>query len=335
MVTGGAGFIGSHTVVALIEQGFQPIIADDFRNSEERALTGIESITGVSPTTHKIDVTDKEALKTLFENYNFSGVIHFAAYKSVNESVNNPLKYYRNNLVSLINCIELCEAYGVPNFVFSSSCTVYGIPDDVVVKESTPMKPAHSPYGQTKQICEEILQNVHTSGSDLKILCLRYFNPIGAHSSGEIGELPLGVPSNLVPYVTQTAIGKLEQLTVFGDDYDTQDGTCIRDFIHVVDLADAHLKGLRWLDQHDKPTNTIVNVGTGNGASVLEIIHTFEKVSNTRLSWKFGARREGDVPQIYAEVSLAESLLNWTARHNLEDCLRDAWNWEQKLADEK
>jgi len=334
LVTGGAGFIGSHTVVALIENGFHPVIVDDFRNSKEQALKGIENITSISPTVHRVDVTDKQALRSVFEQYNFSGIIHFAAYKAVGESVQKPMMYYRNNLVSLMNCIELSEEFGVKSFVFSSSCTVYGDPDEVVVKEDTPIKPANAPYGETKQICERILQDVHASGSTMKILCLRYFNPIGAHPSAEIGELPLGVPNNLVPYVTQTAIGKLDKLTVFGNDYDTADGTCIRDYIHVVDLAEAHLNGLRWLQKLDDPTNTIVNVGTGRGASVLEIIHTFEKVSNTKLNWEFGARREGDVPQIYADASLAKSLLDWTAKRSLEDSLRHAWNWEQKLAHE-
>jgi UDP-glucose 4-epimerase len=334
LVTGGAGYIGSHTVVSLIEQGYHPVIVDDFRNSEERTLTGIKQITGVDAIVHRIDVTDKHALESVFKQYDFQGVIHFAAYKAVGESVQKPIMYYRNNIVSLLNCVELCESYGVNNFVFSSSCTVYGEPDQIVVKESTPTKKANSPYGQTKQICEDILEDLHNSGSPLKILCLRYFNPVGAHPSGAIGELPLGVPNNLVPYVTQTAIGKLQELTVFGRDYATDDGTCIRDYIHVVDLAEAHLCGLRWLDRNELSTKTVVNIGTGKGSSVLEIIQTFEKVSGQKLSWKFGSRRPGDVPQIYADASLAKELLNWSAKYSLEDSMRDAWHWEQNLAHE-
>jgi UDP-glucose 4-epimerase len=335
LVTGGAGFIGSHAVVTLIEQGFHPVIVDDFRNSDRRVLHGIEQITGISPTFHEVDVNDKEALRSIFNIYAFEGVIHFAAYKAVGESVEKPLMYYRNNIVSLMNCIELCEEFQVLNFVFSSSCTVYGEPDEVVVKETTPIKPANAPYGQTKQISEQILKDVNTSGSALKILCLRYFNPIGAHSSGIIGELPTGVPSNLVPYVTQTAIGRLEKLTVFGDDYPTSDGSCVRDYIHVVDLAEAHLNGMEWLTKEEQGVYEVVNVGTGQGASVLEIIHTFENVTGTSLNWSIGPRRDGDVSQIYADPTLAAELLNWKAKRSLEDSLRDAWNWEQKLANEK
>lgn len=335
LVTGGAGFIGSHTVVALLEKGYNPVIVDDFRNSDERAVLGIKEITGKQVKVHAIDVTDKAALRGVFDAYDFVGIIHFAAYKAVGESVEKPLMYYHNNLVSLINCVELCQEFDVSNFVFSSSCTVYGEPDEVVVKETTPVKPANAPYGQTKQICEQLLKDVHASGSSLKVLCLRYFNPIGAHPSGMIGELPLGVPNNLVPYVTQTAIGKLEKLTVFGDDYNTKDGSCTRDYIHVMDLADAHLNGLEWLSNQGKSTFDVVNVGTGQGASVLEIIHTFEKVTGTKLNWGIGPRREGDVSQIYADPTLAENLLNWKAKRSLEESLKDAWNWEQKLANEK
>ena len=335
LVTGGAGYIGSHTVVELIDQGYEPIIADDFRNSEERALDGIETISGVRPETHRTDVTDREELEQLFQNHEFVGVIHFAAYKAVGESVAKPLMYYKNNLESLTNCIELCEKYDVRNLVFSSSCTVYGEPDEAVVDENSPLKPASSPYGATKQFSEEILRDVHRSGSNLKILSLRYFNPIGAHPTGEIGELPLGVPNSLVPYITQTAIGKLEQLTVFGNDYDTKDGYCIRDFIHVVDVAHAHIKGLEWLNKQEKEVFDVLNVGTGNGASVLEIIHTFEEVNNLKLNWKVGKRRDGDVSRIYADATKANTQLGWTAKKTLEDSMRDAWNWEQKLANAK
>jgi UDP-glucose 4-epimerase len=243
--------------------------------------------------------------------------------------------YYRNNLVSLINCIELCEEYQVKNFVFSSSCTVYGEPDDILVDENTPVKTANSPYGQTKQVSEQILKDAIASESNLRVLCLRYFNPIGAHESSAIGELPIGVPNNLVPYVTQTAIGKLKQLTVFGDDYNTPDGSCIRDYIHVMDLAEAHIHGLKWLGKQDDNTYQIVNAGTGLGVSVLEIIHTFEKVTGVKLNWTIGPRREGDVSQIYANPKLAEELLGWKTKRTIEDSLKDAWNWEQKLADEE
>ena len=335
LVTGGAGFIGSHTVVSLMQQGYNPVIVDDFRNSEKRVLRGIEEITGKRPIVQEVDVVNKESMRSIFEQYTFEGIIHFAAYKAVGESVQEPLKYYRNNLVSLMNCIELCEEFGVKNFVFSSSCTVYGEPDGIVVKETTPVKPASSPYGQTKQISEQMLKDAIASKSDLRVLCLRYFNPIGAHESSSIGELPLGIPSNLVPYVTQTAIGKLPQLTVFGDDYDTLDGSCIRDYIHVMDLAEAHIFGLRWLTHQDDNTYQIVNAGTGVGVSVLEIIHTFEKVSNAKLNWTIGPRREGDVSQIYADPKLAEDLLGWKTKRSLEESLRDAWNWEQKLANEE
>lgn len=334
MVTGGAGFIGSHTVVALIEQGFNPVIVDDFRNSERAVLNGIEEITGIRPTIHEIDVVDKEAFRSVFQQYDFEGIIHFAAYKAVGESVQEPVKYYRNNLVSLINCIELCEEFQVKNFVFSSSCTVYGEPDDIVVNEETPVKPANSPYGQTKQICEQILKDTHGSQNGMRILCLRYFNPIGAHKSAAIGELPIGIPSNLVPFVTQTAIGKLEQLTVFGDDYNTADGSCIRDYIHVMDLAEAHIYGMKWLVDQEDNTFKVVNAGTGKGASVLEIIQAFESVTGVKLSWKIGPRRKGDVSQIYADPSLAEKLLGWKTKRSLEESLRDAWNWQQKLANE-
>lgn len=335
MVTGGAGFIGSHTVVLLIEQGFNPVIVDDFRNSEKRVLKGIEEITGQIPVVHEVDVVDKEAMHAIFQQYNFEGVIHFAAYKAVGESVQKPLMYYRNNLVSLMNCIELCEEFEVKNFVFSSSCTVYGEPDDILVNENTPIKPANSPYGQTKQVSEQILKDAIDSKNGLRVLCLRYFNPIGAHESSAIGELPIGVPNNLVPYVTQTAIGKLEQLTVFGDDYQTPDGSCIRDYIHVMDLAEAHIHGMKWLSRQKDDTYEILNAGTGVGVSVLEIIHTFEKVTGTALNWKIGPRREGDVSQIYADPKRAFDLLGWKTKRSIEESLKDAWNWEQKLANEK
>jgi UDP-glucose 4-epimerase len=332
LVTGGAGYIGSHTVVEMLKNGLQPIIVDDFRNSDKRALTGIEKISGVSIISLELDVTNKKQLKSVFEKYPISGIIHFAADKAVGESVQNPLKYYKNNIGGLINCLECALEFGVENFLFSSSCTVYGDPDNgTTVTEITPQKEANSPYGSTKQMGERILQDVVNSGAKLKVLNLRYFNPIGAHSSGLIGELPIGKPNNLLPYVTQTGIGILEKLTVFGNTYTTPDGTCIRDYIHVVDLATAHLCGLKWLESKESPVFEIMNVGTGKGTSVLEIIHTFEKVSGTQLNWAFGDRRAGDVEQIFADTSKANDLMGWQATKSMEDAVRDAWNWEQKL----
>ena len=335
LVTGGAGYIGSHTVVELINNGKTPVIVDDFRNADPLALEGIEKIVGQSVICHKIDVCDPKAMRTVFEKYNFSGIIHFAAYKAVGESIKLPLKYYTNNLNSLLVCLSLAEEFKVKNFLFSSSCTVYGEPENSpVVTEESPVLEARSPYGATKQICEGILADLSKSGSNIKVLNLRYFNPIGAHPSGLIGELPSGEPNNLLPYLTQTAFGILDQLTVYGNDYGTIDGTCVRDYIHVSDLADAHVKGLNWLTQQTETLNEVINVGTGQGSSVLEIIHTFENVSNLELNWKFGERRTGDVEQIYADVTKAKKLLNWSSQRTMEDAVRDAWNWEQKRRNE-
>ena len=335
LVTGGAGYIGSHTVVELIQSGKTPVIVDDFRNADPKILIGVETIVNQTVICHQIDVCDFQAMEEVFEKYSFDGIIHFAAYKAVGESVKEPLKYYNNNLRGLLVCLSLAEQFGVKNFLFSSSCTVYGEPkDSPVVTEDSPVLEPSSPYGATKQMCERILADVSRSGSDIKVLNLRYFNPIGAHQSSLIGELPSGEPSNLLPYVTQTALGILDELIVFGNDYNTVDGTCVRDFIHVSDLADAHVKGLDWLLQQPGTFNEIVNVGTGRGASVLEIIHTFEKVSNRQLNWKFGERRVGDVEQIYADVTKAKNLLNWSTQRSMEDAVRDAWNWEQKWRNE-
>lgn len=330
LVTGGAGYIGSHTVVELVKAGYEPVIADDFRNSNKNVLEGIERITGKAPVYREIDVTDKAALKVLFEQYYFHGIIHFAAYKAVGESVANPLMYYRNNLLSLISCLELSEEFNIQHFVFSSSCTVYGDPDEISVDELTGTKEANSPYGATKQMSERIITDVHRSGSVTGFIALRYFNPVGAHPSSEIGELPIGRPNNLLPYVTQTGVGFLEELTVYGNDYDTPDGTCIRDYIHVVDLAKAHVKALNWLENNPGKFE-VVNVGTGVGSSVLEIVNTFERVSGKKLNWKFGPRRPGDVEKIYAKVGKSKELLNWTAELSIEDAVRDAWNWEKKI----
>ena len=331
LVTGGAGYIGSHTVVELIKDGKTPVVVDDFRNSDPKMLIGVEEIVKQTVICHQIDMCDALGMRSLFEHYHFSGIIHFAAYKAVGESVLEPLKYYANNVNGLIVCLTLAEEFKVPNFLFSSSCTVYGEPENSpVVTEDSPVKEPRSPYGATKQICERILADLNKSGSQIKVLNLRYFNPIGAHPSGLIGELPSGKPTNLVPYITQTALGILKELIVFGNDYNTLDGTCVRDYIHVSDLAEAHVKGLQWLKEQKEACNEVINIGTGQGSSVLEIIHTFERVSNLQLNWKFGERRLGDMEQIYADVTKSKKLLNWNTKRSMEDAVRDAWNWEQK-----
>lgn len=332
LVTGGAGFIGSNTVVALIEAGYSPIILDDFRNSEKFVIDRIHQITNTTIPVLSVDICDKKALFNVLTEYKIDGIIHFAAYKAVGESVSEPLKYYENNITGLINILEYSLKTGIENFVFSSSCTVYGNPKNgSTVDESSEIVKANSPYGNTKIIGEHILDDVCKSGANLKTLCLRYFNPIGAHSSGLIGELPIGKPNNLLPFVTQTAAGILDELVVFGDDYPTHDGTCLRDYIHVSDLADAHVRGLSFLFDKNEPFVEAINIGTGNGTSTLEVISTFEKISNVKLNWKFGPRRSGDVMEIFADVSKAKSLLGWEAKFSVEDAIRDAWNWQQKL----
>ena len=332
LVTGGAGYIGSHTVVDLIQNGFNPIIVDDFRNAQKSSVAGIEEIIGKSIEVREVDVCDRVALKKVFEEFSFSGIIHFAAYKAVGESVESPLSYYRNNIVGLVNVLELSIEFKVSNFVFSSSCTVYGEPtDSKVVTENTPIQPANSPYGNTKRIGEEIIEDVIASGVNMKILCLRYFNPVGAHASSLIGELPIGKPNNLLPVVTQCAIGKIPSITVNGNDYDTIDGTCVRDYIHVLDLANAHVKGVEWLAQQENPIVENVNIGTGKGTSVLEVIETFEEISGLKLNWKFGERRAGDVVEIFADVTKSFNLLNWKSNLSARDAIIDSWNWELKL----
>lgn len=332
LVTGGAGFIGSHTVVELQNAGHTAILLDDFSNSEESVLAGLKNILGFEPICIKGDCNDQQTLKTVFENHQIDGVIHFAAAKAVGESVENPLKYYELNIGSLIKVVQTMRAFGVQNLVFSSSCTVYGEPDKIPVTESTPRKPATSPYGNTKTIGEDILRDTVHSGAAINAIALRYFNPIGAHESAEIGELPLGTPNNLVPYITQTAIGKREKLVVFGNDYDTPDGTNIRDFIHVVDLAKAHVAAVNYLRQKNAPFYDVFNIGTGEGNSVLELVTVFEKVNDLKLNYEFGPRRLGDTVKIYGEVSKAANELHWKTEKSLEDALRDAWRWEQKLA---
>jgi len=332
LVTGGAGYIGSHTVVELYKNGYLPVIVDDFRNSHESVIEGLEKITGEKIIYRTIDVCEYGDFEKVFIEFSFVGVIHFAAYKAVGESVQSPLKYYKNNLMALINCLELAEHYHVENVVFSSSCTVYGEPKGVkTVSEQSAIQPASSPYGNTKQIGEEIIDDLIKGGSSLKVLKLRYFNPVGAHDTGLIGEFPIGQPTNLLPYITQTAIGKLNQLTVFGNDYDTPDGTCIRDYIHVCDLAEAHVKGIEWLAKQKGSLSEAINIGTGKGTSVLEIIHTFEKVSELTLNWEYGNRRNGDVEEIYANVEKSSQLLNWKPTKTVKDAIFDAWNWELKL----
>lgn len=332
LVTGGTGYIGSHTVVELQQAGYEVVIIDNLSNSNTEVLDGITKITGKQPLFYEMDCTYKNALKSLFIEHSFEGIIHFAASKAVGESVKKPLMYYQNNIDSLINLLELMPENKVKGIVFSSSCTVYGEPDKNPIDENAPIKPAASPYGNTKQINEEIIQDFIHSGAPIKSIILRYFNPIGAHPSAEIGELPIGVPQNLVPYITQTGLGIREQLSVFGDDYNTPDGSCIRDFINVVDLAKAHVIAIeRMLNNKSDESVEIFNLGTGKGASVLELIHLFEKVSGTSLNYKIVGRREGDIEQIWAQPDKANNVLGWKANESLEDTMLSAWNWQKRL----
>ncbi|NLY25828.1 MAG: UDP-glucose 4-epimerase GalE [Bacteroidales bacterium] len=332
LVTGGTGYIGSHTVVELQQAGYEVVIIDNLSNSNADVLEGITRITGKRPLFDKIDCTDFNAMKALFKKYTFDGIIHFAASKAVGESVQKPLMYYRNNLVSLINLLELMPEHNVKGIVFSSSCTVYGEPDMNPIDENAPIKPAASPYGNTKQINEEIIQDFIHSGAPVKSIILRYFNPIGAHPSAEIGELPLGVPQNLVPYITQTGMGIRKKMSVFGNDYNTPDGSCIRDFINVVDLAKAHVIAIeRMLEDKSDEKVEIFNLGTGTGLSVLELINIFEKVSEESLPYEIVGRREGDIEQIWAQPDKANKVLGWTAKETIEDTMASAWRWQQRL----
>lgn len=333
LVTGGTGYIGSHTVVELQQSGYEVVIVDNLSNSNAEVLEGITHISGKRPAFEKIDCTDMDSMKATFRKYKgFDGIIHFAASKAVGESVQKPLMYYRNNIVSLINLLELMPEFGVKGIVFSSSCTVYGEPDNNPINENAPIKPATSPYGNTKQINEEIIEDFIHSGANVKSIILRYFNPIGAHPSAEIGELPLGVPQNLVPYITQTGMGIRKQLSVFGNDYNTPDGSCIRDFINVVDLAKAHVVAIdRMLNDKSEEKVEIFNLGTGNGLSVLELINVFEKVSGKPLNYKISERREGDIEQIWANPDKANTVLGWVAKESIEDTMASAWNWQQQL----
>ena len=331
LVTGGTGYIGSHTAVELISEGFRVLIADNLANSDIAVLDGIEKITGIRPAFEKLDICDGEALKAYLDRSDkIDAVIHFAAYKAVGESVEKPLKYYRNNIVSLINLLEEMKDRGPGNLVFSSSCTVYGQPDRLPVDESAPVKKAESPYGNTKQIAENIIEGCINACPELKAISLRYFNPIGAHPSALIGELPRGVPDNLVPFITQTAIGLREELKVFGADYNTPDGSCIRDYLHVTDLARAHVESIkRLLDNRNKDACEVFNVGTGKGVSVLEMIKTFETVNSVKVRYTITGRRAGDIEQVWADTSLANRELGWKARSSLEETLISAWKWEQ------
>ena len=332
LVTGGLGYIGSHTVVELQNAGFEVVIIDNLSNSSMEVLDGIIEITGKTPLFEKIDLRQKSEVIQFFEKHqDISGIIHFAASKAVGESVENPLLYYENNLSTLIYLLQACNNYTIENFIFSSSCTVYGEPDKLPIDESAPIKKATSPYGNTKQISEEIL-NDSCKVSNLKSIALRYFNPIGAHDSSKIGELPLGTPQNLVPFITQTAAGLRDQLSVFGDDYPTEDGSCIRDYIHVVDLAKAHVVALeRLLKNRNSNQFETFNIGTGKGSSVLEVVNAFEKITHQKLNYKIVDRRVGDVISVYADTKKANEVLGWKAENSMEDSLLSSWNWEKKV----
>ena len=331
LVTGGTGYIGSHTAVELINEGYRVLIADNLSNSEPDILDGIEKITGVRPEFEEIDLCDGRLLNDYLDHNNkIEAVIHFAAFKAVGESVEKPLAYYRNNIVSLLNLLEEMQERKIPNLVFSSSCTVYGQPDRLPVTESAPVKRAGSPYGNTKKISEDIISDVINANPSLRAISLRYFNPIGAHPSALIGELPRGVPDNLVPYITQTAAGVRSELKVFGGDYNTPDGSCIRDYLHVTDLARAHVIAIkRLLEKTNRSGYEVFNLGTGKGVSVLEMIKTFERANSLKINYKITGRRAGDTEQVWADTTLANRELGWEARSTLEETLASAWKWEQ------
>ena len=329
LVTGGLGFIGSHTVVELQNSGFEVVIIDNLCNTTIDVLKNIESITGKQPEFHNIDLRNQKIVQDFFKNNSPDGVIHFAASKAVGESVDNPLLYYENNITSLVYLLQEMQRYELSNFIFSSSCTVYGQADELPITENAPIKSAESPYGNTKQIGEEIIKE-SCKAYGLKAIALRYFNPIGAHHTAKIGELPIGVPQNLIPFVTQTAAGIRKELSIFGDDYPTPDGTAIRDYIHVVDLAKAHITALkRLMEDNNKKDFEVFNIGTGKGSSVLEVIKAFEKVTNTKLNYKIVGRREGDITAAYADTTLANEELGWKNEKTLEDALLSAWKWQK------
>jgi len=333
LVTGGTGYIGSHTIVELINEGFETVIIDNLSNSNVSVLDGIEKITGVRPLFEQFDLTDQDKVNSFFEKYSqIEAIIHFAASKAVGESVYKPLLYYRNNLVSLMNMLEGMKNYGIKNLVFSSSCTVYGQPEVLPVTENSPIQQATSPYGNTKRICEEIIRDTFFVNQELNAVSLRYFNPIGAHASALIGELPLGVPANLVPYITQTAAGLRERLSIFGDDYPTPDGTCIRDYIHVVDLAKAHVHAIkRMLGGNNKTNYEVFNIGTGLGLSVMELVNSFQKATGVEVKYQLVDRRAGDIVAVYADTSLANNELGWKAESTVEETLKSAWEWEKRI----
>ena len=337
LVTGGTGFIGSHTTVELIEAGYDVVIVDNLSNSKIEVIDGIEKITGVRPAFEKVDCCDFSELEKVFVKHpSIAGIIHFAASKAVGESVEKPLLYYRNNINSLVNLLELMPKYGVKGIIFSSSCTVYGqpSPENLPVTENAPIQKALSPYGNTKQINEEIIQDYIHSGAPIKSVILRYFNPIGAHPSALIGELPLGVPMNLIPFVTQTAIGIRKELKVFGNDYNTPDGTCIRDYIYVVDLAKAHVAAMTRVLETDSEAVEIFNIGTGRGLSTLEVVEGFEKATGVKLNWTYATSRAGDIEKVWGNVDKANKVLGWKADTPIEDVLASAWKWQVRLRDE-
>ncbi|NKI30696.1 UDP-glucose 4-epimerase GalE [Croceivirga thetidis] len=333
LVTGGLGFIGSHTVVELQNEGFEAVIIDNLSNADEKVVDGIVAITGKRPIFEKFDLREKRLVQEFFKKYSdIEGVIHFAASKAVGESVEEPLMYYENNLGVLTYILQELKNREKSNFIFSSSCTVYGQADKMPITEDAPVKPAESPYGNSKQIGEEIIRDTCKVTSHLSAIALRYFNPIGAHPSAEIGELPIGIPQNLVPFITQTGVGLRDELLVFGDDYPTPDGTCIRDYIHVVDLAKAHVAAMkRLLESRNDSNFEVFNLGTGTGSSVLEVIQSFERVSGEKLNYRIAPRREGDIVQAYADTRKANDVLGWVAKSSLDEAMKSAWDWERKI----
>lgn len=332
LVTGGLGYIGSHTVVELVNAGYEPVIVDDLSNANIKILNQLDKIIGFKPAFYQFDICDEQKLADFITaEPDIAGIINFAAFKAVGESVQQPLKYYRNNIYSLLNLLQAYSGKPV-NFVFSSSCTVYGQPDELPVTENAAVKPAQSPYGNTKQIAEELLKDAIIAGQAQKVISLRYFNPVGAHQTALIGELPIGVPQNLVPFITQTAIGKRQKITVFGNNYNTKDGSCVRDYIHVVDLAKAHVAALKLMQQNSFTGYDVFNLGTGNGNTVLEIIAAFERVTGVKLNYEIGPRRSGDIEQVWGDVSKAAKILNWTAQLGIDTMMASAWAWEKYLS---
>ncbi len=334
LITGGAGYIGSHTIIEMLENtDWQPISADNYSNSSAITFDRVKEITGKEVENYVVDLCDAKATRGIFEkNKDIDGIIHFAAYKSVPESVEKPLEYYHNNIESLVNILNCAKEFNVPHVIFSSSCSVYGDIESLPVTEKTPISKAESPYGFTKQIGERIMQDFEKAVKNSKVIALRYFNPVGAHRSGKIGEVPSQRPNNLVPMITQTAVGKQKEVIVFGNDYKTRDGTCIRDYVHVCDIASAHIKALKYLDEDkNAPGFSILNLGTGNGISVMEMVNTFRKVSGVKLNYRIGPRRAGDVVAIYSDLSLVKKTLGWTPKYDLDEMMLSAWKWEQSL----